>query len=93
VVAREIRETQAERARALSASLQHALWSHVRQHGRLPVRVLGIAATDVGQAKFRQTGFRAVPPAPAAVDRRQRFERVLRGRGDFAARRVSGVRG
>jgi hypothetical protein len=55
--------------------------------------VIGIAATEVGHAKFLQTGFRAVPVAPGAVDGRTRFEQVLRGRGDFAARRADGVRG
>ena len=86
IVARSIRRSQPELAHDLSARLQRAIWSHIAARGRPPFRVLGISATQVGQAKFRQTGFLPVAPAVDAVDTRPRFEQVFPRRAGLAAR-------
>src|SRR5690606_14011064 len=91
IVCRDLRRSRPELAHALSGDLQRSIWTHIASRGRLPVRVLGIAATGAGQAKFRQTGFRLVTPAADAVDLRPRFEQVIRRRSQLRARGLSTI--
>lgn len=86
IVARSIRSSQPGLAHDVSARLQRAIWSFIATRGRPPFRVLGISATQVGQAKFRQTGFLPVAPAVDAMDARPRFEQVFPRRAGLAAR-------
>lgn len=95
IVGRSIRRSRPEFAHDLSARLQQAIWSFIAARGRPPFRVLGISATPVGQAKFRQTGFQPVDLPADAVDSRPRFEQVFRRRAQLtthAARRPGPAR-
>lgn len=86
IVERALRASHPGLAHEVSARLQHAIWSHIAVRGRPPFRVLGISATPVGRAKFRQTGFGPVDPAADAVDLRPRFEQVFIRRAQLATR-------
>lgn len=90
IVSNDLHRSQPELAHALSIELQHSIWSLIAARGRFLVRVLGISATAVGQAKFRQAGFKAVTRAVDAVDLRPRVERVFPRRSHLpgAGRRV-----
>lgn len=86
VVSRRLRVGHPQRAHELSRRLQREIWSFITERSRLPVRVLGISATSVGQAKFRQTGFRAISTRADAADPRPRFECTFSRRAQLLQR-------
>jgi hypothetical protein len=86
IVARRLRTARPDLAHRIAAALRAATWAAIGAHGRFPVRVLGISATDAGRAVFLRTGFVPVACPADAVDPRPRFEQVFRTHAQLLGR-------